>query len=188
MASMDTTSPAAAVAANKLVDHDDEDGVATTRHRRYDVFINHRGVDTKRTVARLLYERLRDGGVTSFLDNMSMRPGDHLEESIFDAVRECGVAVAIFSKHYCDSDYCLRELAALVEARKTIIPVFYDVEPSDLVLLNSGEYPPRDIERFRFALQEAKRTVGIGHASGYAELFARAAPLLTKLILWGFVH
>jgi hypothetical protein len=97
-------------------------------------------------VARLLYELLRDGGVTSFLDNMSMRPGDHLEESIFDAVRECGVAVAIFSKHYCDSHYCLRELAAMVEARKAIIPVFYDGEPSDLVLLDSGEYPPRDIE------------------------------------------
>jgi hypothetical protein len=49
MASMDTTSPAAAVAAaNKRVDYD-EYGVARTRPRRHDVFINHRGVDTKRT-------------------------------------------------------------------------------------------------------------------------------------------
>jgi hypothetical protein len=43
-------------------------------------------------------------------------------------------AVAIFSRHYCVSDYCLRELTTLDEARKTIIPVFYDVQPDDLVL------------------------------------------------------
>jgi hypothetical protein len=148
--------------------------------RRYDVFINHRGLDTKRTVARLLYDRLLDGGLRSFLDNMSMRPGDHLEESIFGAVRECGVAVAIFSRHYCDSDYCLRELAALVEARKTIVPVFYDVQPDDLVLpqelVDSSDYAPSDVERFRFALREARRTAGVGltydFTTGYACMHA----------------
>ncbi|TVU36827.1 hypothetical protein EJB05_18776, partial [Eragrostis curvula] len=168
--------------ARRVEYHDDDED---TKPKRYDVFINHRGADTKRTVARLLYdqlEHLSGGAIRSFLDNMSMRPGDHLEESIFGAVRECGLAVAIFSKRYCDSDYCLRELAALVEARKTIIPVFYDVQPSDLVLppelLESGEHPPRDIERFRFALREAKRTAGLGltydHATEYVPYYTPA--------------
>jgi hypothetical protein len=74
--------------------------------------------------------------------------------------------VAIFSRHYCDSDYCLRELAALVEARKTIVPVFYDVLPDDLVLpqelIDSNDYAPSDVERFRFVLRESRRTAGIG--------------------------
>jgi len=42
------------------------------------------------------------------------------------------VHVAIFSKHYADSDYCLDELCAMLESKKLIIPVFYDVSPSDL--------------------------------------------------------
>jgi hypothetical protein len=166
-------------------DYDEED--ASVHRRRYDVFINHRGVDTKRTVARLLYDRLEQvsgGRVRSFLDNMSMRPGDRLEERIDDAIRECGVAVAIFSKHYCDSEFCLHELAMLVEARKTIIPIFYDIKPSELILpeavVDSKEHLPRDIERFRFALRQAKYTVGLTYdsATGYM-----CAPLLELLSL-----
>jgi hypothetical protein len=156
---------------------DEEDLAGPGQRRRYDVFINHRGVDTKRTVARLIYDRLEQlsgGRVRSFLDNMSMRPGDRLEERIDDAIRECGVAVAIFSKHYCDSEFCLHELAMLVEARKVIIPIFYDIKPSELILpdavVDSKEHLPRDIERFRFALRQAKYTVGLTYdsATGYA--------------------
>jgi hypothetical protein len=82
--------------------------------------------------------------------------------------------VAIFSKHYCDSEFCLHELAMLVEARKVIIPIFYDIKPSEIILpeavVDSKEHLPRDIERFRFALRQAKYTVGLTYdsATGYA--------------------
>ncbi|PAN14491.1 hypothetical protein PAHAL_2G413400 [Panicum hallii] len=134
----------------------------------YDVFINHRGVDTKHNLARLLYDRLLQlsgGRVRSFLDNKSMRPGDRLGASIDEGIRQCKVAVAIFSKHYFDSDYCLHELASIVEARKVIVPIFYGIKPSELVLpqavVDCDAYTPRDIERFRLALREAKYTVGL---------------------------
>jgi hypothetical protein len=142
----------------------------------YDVFINHRGVDTKHNVARLLYDRLLQlsgGRVRSFLDNKSMRPGDRLEERINAGIGECKVGVAIFSKHYFDSDFCLHELASLVEARKVIIPIFYGIKPSELILpqdvVDSNAHAPRDIERFRLALREVKYTVGITYdpATGY---------------------
>ncbi|KAL5196519.1 hypothetical protein ABZP36_000031 [Zizania latifolia] len=163
----------------------DEEGLAG--EPRYDVFINHRGVDTKRTVARLLYDRLVVGGgggsgIRAFLDNMSMRPGDRLEDRISAAITDCAVAVAIFSPHYCDSEYCLRELAMLVESRKIIIPIFYDIKPSDLVLpqavVESTAHHPRDIERFKFALREVKNTVGLTYDSAtgdLAELVSSAA-------------
>ncbi|GJM91875.1 hypothetical protein PR202_ga08293 [Eleusine coracana subsp. coracana] len=179
----------------RVVDYDEDDfffaGDGRRRPAKYDVFINHRGLDTKRTVARLLYDRLDELSIRSFLDNQSMRPGDHLEHSIFGAVRDCSVAVAIFSKHYCDSDYCLRELAMLVDERKAIIPVFYDIEPADLVLpqelIDSKEYTPRDIERFRFALREARRTAGIGltydfTAGDMAELVSATANAVMERI------
>ncbi|KQK15682.1 hypothetical protein BRADI_1g24368v3 [Brachypodium distachyon] len=137
------------------------------RRRQYEVFINHRGLDTKRTVARLLYDRLAQCcGVRGFLDSVSMRPGDLLEERI----------------GYCDSEYCLRELAMLVESRKAIVPIFYDIKPSDLLLpqavAHRDAYLPRDLERFRFALRQAKSTVGLvfDSATGnMAELVSAAA-------------
>ncbi|KAL6856053.1 hypothetical protein ACP4OV_018855 [Aristida adscensionis] len=188
-ARLNASAPAEASAKRTLtavdVECDEEDATARRRATRYDVFINHRGADTKRTVARLLYDRLATvtgGGVRSFLDNMSMRPGDRLEECIFGAIRECRVGVAIFSPRYFESEYCLRELAALVEARKTIIPIFVDVKPYKLILpqavVDTGDYLPRDVERFRLALREAKYTVGLCYDSttgDMAELVSAAA-------------
>ena len=138
--------------------------------KKYDVFINHRGVDTKHNVARLLYDRLEHlsgGRVRSFLDSKSMRPGDRLHESINEGIRQCRVAVAIFSPRYFDSDFCLHELANIVESRKLLIPIFYGIKPSELILpqevVDSQTFMPRDIDRFRFALKEAKYTVGLTH-------------------------
>ncbi|MCP6606379.1 toll/interleukin-1 receptor domain-containing protein, partial [Klebsiella pneumoniae] len=86
------------------VDDDDQTSPPAARSSStYDVFINHRGVDTKHNVAHLLYDRiehLSGGRVRSFLDNKSMGPGDRLGESIDEGIRQCKVAVAIFSKRY----------------------------------------------------------------------------------------
>ncbi|KAL6657778.1 hypothetical protein ACP70R_005558 [Stipagrostis hirtigluma subsp. patula] len=176
---LDASAEAAETGTNgaRRVEYDEEEPAAGRRRPRYDVFINHRGVDTKRNVARLLYDRLQQlagGGVRSFLDSMSMRPGDRLNERIYEAIRECRVAVAIFSPRYFDSEFCLEELAAIVEARKIIIPIFYDIKPSELVLppavVDSKEHLPRDIERFRLALREVKYTVGLCHDSTTGDL------------------
>ncbi|XP_034581037.1 probable 2' cyclic ADP-D-ribose synthase BdTIR [Setaria viridis] len=177
---------------------DDEQKTKPGRRRRgamspaYDVFINHRGVDTKHNVARLLYDRLEHlsgGRVRSFLDNKSMRPGDRLGESIDEGIRQCKVAVAIFSKRYFDSEFCLHELASIVESRKVLIPIFYGIKPSELILpqevADSKAHAPRDIERFRLALQEAKYTVGLTYdpATGdLAELVYTAADAVMERI------
>ncbi|CAN6199473.1 unnamed protein product [Urochloa humidicola] len=167
-------------------------GGGGARAAPYDVFINHRGVDTKHNVARLLYDRLEHlsgGRVRSFLDNKSMRPGDRLEESINEGINQCRVGVAIFSQHYFDSDFCLHELASLVEARKVIIPIFYGIKPSELLLpeavVDSNAHAPRDIERFRLALREVKYTVGLTYdpATGdLAELVNKAANAVMERI------
>lgn len=142
----------------------------------YDVFINHRGADTRHTVARLLHDRLLQasgGRVRTFLDSVSMRPGDRLVERINQGMGQCKVAVAIFSERYLDSEFCLHELAALVEARKAIVPIFYGVKPSALVLPQAvvDAHAPRDVERLRAALRQAKYTVGLAYdpATGYVK-------------------
>ncbi|KAI4333703.1 hypothetical protein L6164_018476 [Bauhinia variegata] len=126
-----------------------------------DVFINHRSIDTKRTVASLLYDHLRRFNLRPFLDNKTMKPGDKLFDKINSAILECKIGVAILSPTYCESYFCLHELALLMETKKKVIPIFCDVKPSQLRIANDGKLSAEEIKRFNWALQEAKYTVGL---------------------------
>ncbi|KAH7544179.1 hypothetical protein JRO89_XS15G0122200 [Xanthoceras sorbifolium] len=126
-----------------------------------DVFINHRGIDTKRTVATLLYDHLCRLNLRPFLDNKNMKPGDKLFENINGAIRNCKLGVAVFSPTYCDSYFCLHELALIMESKKKVIPIFCDVKPSQLRVVDNGKCPKNEIRKFSWALEEAKYTVGL---------------------------
>ncbi|KAK3199105.1 hypothetical protein Dsin_022520 [Dipteronia sinensis] len=126
-----------------------------------DVFLNHRGIDTKRTVATLLYDHLSRLNLHPFLDNKNMKPGDKLFEKINAAIRECKVGVTVFSPNYCDSYFCLHELALIMESKKKVIPIFCDIKPSQLRVVDDGKCPKNEIRRFSLALEEAKYTVGL---------------------------
>ncbi|XP_042483526.1 TIR-only protein-like [Macadamia integrifolia] len=90
-----------------------------------------------------------------------MKPGDELLQNIEAVIRNCKVGVVIFCPNYCSSYFCLHELALMTEYQKKIIPIFYDVNPSDLVVVNDGSYPAKDLHRFRLELEQAKRRVGL---------------------------
>ncbi|CAL0309378.1 unnamed protein product [Lupinus luteus] len=126
-----------------------------------EVFINHRGIDTKRNIAGLLYDNLTRMKVKSFLDSMNMKPGDRLFDHIDAAIVGCKVGVAVFSPRYCDSYFCLHELALLMENKKRVVPIFFDVKPSQLLVKDNGTRSLKELQRFRFALEEAKNTVGL---------------------------
>nr|ABR17826.1 unknown [Picea sitchensis] len=101
-------------------------------HYSYDVFINHRGPDVKKTFASHLYRDLSKYGLKVFLDDPEMQPGDSLIRQIEGAVGTASVHVAVFSSRYAESRWCLVELLLMLKSGKTIIPVFYDVKPADL--------------------------------------------------------
>lgn len=127
-----------------------------------DVFINHRGIDTKRTVATLLYDHLSRLNIRAFLDNKNMKPGDKLFDNINTAARNCKVGVAVFSPTYCESYFCLHELALFMESKKKVIPIFCDIKPSQLRVVDNGKcWGNNEIEKFNWALEEAKYTVGL---------------------------
>ncbi|KAE8733234.1 Alpha-galactosidase 2 [Hibiscus syriacus] len=126
-----------------------------------DIFINHRGIDTKRTIAGLLHDHLFRLGKRPFLDSMNMKPGDKLFGKIDLAIRSCKLGVAIFSPNYCDSYFCLHELALLMESKKRVIPIFCDVKPSQLQVVDYGTRSAEQLKRFSWALEEAKYTVGL---------------------------
>ncbi|KAB2029533.1 hypothetical protein ES319_D05G170700v1 [Gossypium barbadense] len=126
-----------------------------------DIFINHRGTDTKKTIAGLLDDHFFRMGLRPFLDSKNMKPGDRLFEKIDPAIRGCKIGVAIFSPNYCDSYFCLHELALLIESKKRVIPIFWDVKPSQLQVVDYGTSSAEQLERFSWALEEAKYTVGL---------------------------
>jgi len=105
----------------------------------YEVFINHRGPDTKLSIAGHLYNHLHKLGVQVFLDQEEMEKGDFFTSQIAAAIQAASIHIAIFSPGYADSEWCLNELLLMMESegskesdRSTIIPIFYGVKPTDL--------------------------------------------------------
>ncbi|KAF8409317.1 hypothetical protein HHK36_005391 [Tetracentron sinense] len=151
--------------------------------RPCDVFISHRGIDTKRGVAGLLYNHLTQLNIHPFLDSKNMSPGDKLFQEINNAIRSCKVGVAVFSPHYCDSYFCLHEIATIMEHKKKVIPIFVDIKPSELRVMDNGVYPAKDVQKFNLALEEVKHTVGLTFHScngDWSDLITSASNIVMK--------
>ncbi|KAM6584552.1 hypothetical protein CsatB_011554 [Cannabis sativa] len=152
-----------------------------------EVFINHRGVDTKRSIATLLYDQLSWLNIPSFLDNKTMKPGDKLFDKIDSAIMGCKVGVAVFSPRYCDSYFCLHELALFAQTKKKVIPIFCDVKPSQLhVSLDNNQYSQEDLTRFAWAIEQAKNTVGLTFDSSkgnLADVVRKASNIVIRTLI-----
>ncbi|KAH0716074.1 hypothetical protein KY284_008979 [Solanum tuberosum] len=103
---------------------------------KYDVFLSFRGVDTRRTFMGHLYEGLKNRGIFTFQDDKRLENGDSIPEELLKAIEESRVALVIFSKNYATSRWCLNELVKIIECKEEkgliVIPVFYDVYPSEV--------------------------------------------------------
>ncbi|KAI3407447.1 uncharacterized protein J3R85_020989 [Psidium guajava] len=124
--------------------------------RQYEVFLSFRGPDTRLTFTDSLHAALVRAGIRVFRDDNELRVGEEFGGELLGAIAHSKIYVPIFSRGYAASKWCLRELASMVECRKrnervVFLPVFYDVEASD-VMLETGQY--------REALQEHERESG----------------------------
>jgi hypothetical protein len=82
----------------------------------YDVFLNHRGPDVKKTLASHIYLRLKQQGLAVFLDQQELQEGENMTPQIEGAIRTASVHVAIFSPRYAESSWCLKELEQMLES------------------------------------------------------------------------
>jgi hypothetical protein len=128
-------------------------GAAECKPHQYDVFINHRGPDVKKTFVAHLNAALRRDGYRPFLDAKSIRQGRHVFNSIDRALKGACVHVAIFSKRYAESKYCLNELCDMLNSNHVILPVFYGVNPEDLRWIDNGPFK----EGFQKHVQRGRR-------------------------------
>ncbi|XP_059076972.1 TMV resistance protein N-like [Cryptomeria japonica] len=110
-----------------------------TKKPCYDVFINHRGPDVKYTLASTLYTILTGMSLSVFLDSQELEYGDFLPRTIEAAMASASLHIAIFSKTYAESRWCLAELSFMLKSAAKIIPIFYHVDPSDLRCVHQGK-------------------------------------------------
>jgi hypothetical protein len=101
----------------------------------YDVFINFRGEDRRKTFVSHLYGALTNAGVNTFLDDEELRKGEEQGPAALKrAIEGSHISIVVLSPNYAQSRWCLNELVHIMECKKTygqmVIPVFYDVEPS----------------------------------------------------------
>lgn len=106
----------------------------------YDVFLNHYGRDVKSGFVAHLDDALRRSGLNPFLDKKSLVKGSLAFTSIDNALEVAKVHVAVVSKGYAKSKYCLNELVAMMRSGKPVIPIFYDVEPTHLRWVEKGPF------------------------------------------------
>eukprot|EP01018_Ginkgo_biloba_P020243 Gb_34049 [translate_table: standard] len=143
-------------------------------HPPYDVFLSHRGPDVKNTLASSLNSYFRVYRLRVFFDKDELYAGDMLADTIQDAIRTASVHVAIFSKGYAESRWCLDELHLMLESGAKIIPVFYDVHPLDLRWVERGlyadtfkrheekkRYDSQTLQRWKKALQDVSNISGL---------------------------
>ncbi|KAI4368175.1 hypothetical protein MLD38_016762 [Melastoma candidum] len=128
------------------------------------VFICHYGKETKKSIGSLLHQRFTKEQFGSFLDFKSLNLGENIPKKIREVILKCTTAIILFSPGFCSSKYCLNEVLMILEEKKPFIPIFWDIDPSELEAAledNKGHFPESDMENYRAAIKEVIDIGGI---------------------------
>ncbi|KAG5535870.1 hypothetical protein RHGRI_023592 [Rhododendron griersonianum] len=102
----------------------------------YDIFLSFRGKDTRKTFTDHLYVALVQAGCHTFRDDDEIVRGEDIESELQKAIEQSRISIVVFSKTYACSRWCLEELVKILHHKKTsrheVLPIFYDVDPSDV--------------------------------------------------------
>ncbi|XP_059429090.1 TMV resistance protein N-like [Corylus avellana] len=114
---------------------------SSTSPRPYDVFLSFRGSDTRQNFTAYLCKTLREKGIYTYMDD-KLRMGDEIGPKLLKAINESRIAIVVLSENYASSPWCLRELKKILECmetnQQTVIPMFYEVDPSDVRYQNKS--------------------------------------------------
>ena len=104
--------------------------------KKYDVFLNFRGEDTRKNIMGHLRDAFSEKGIEAFVDDDRLERGQFISPQLLQAIENSSCSVVILSANYASSTWCLDELVKILDCRRTkgqiVIPIFYHVEPSDV--------------------------------------------------------
>ncbi|KAI3683295.1 hypothetical protein L1987_83798 [Smallanthus sonchifolius] len=102
----------------------------------YDVFLSFRGADIRNSFTDHLYNALLEADIKTFLDDEEIETGEPLKPELESAIKSSRASIIVLSKNYASSTWCLDELVLILHQNQNcnqiVIPIFYDVEPTDI--------------------------------------------------------
>ncbi|KAF3969678.1 hypothetical protein CMV_006539 [Castanea mollissima] len=145
----------------------------THQLKKFDVFLNFRGEDTRFGFISHLYDALRLRGIHTFIDDKLPR-GEEISIELLKTIDNSMMSIIVFSENYASSTWCLDELVEIIECKKNgqlVQPIFYKVDPSKIRSQNGkfGEAlakherklkDSKKVERWRKALHETANISG----------------------------
>lgn len=142
----------------------------------WNVFLNFRGRDTRDNFTIHLYNALVKARIRTFMDDSGVEKGEKMSPKVEKTIKKSDMSIVVFSKNYASSRWRLDELVKIHKYWKrrkdhVILPVFYDVTPSD-VRRQSGSFE-KDFESHckRFGATKVKKwrasLIEVGNLSGY---------------------
>ncbi|XAR49182.1 hypothetical protein NMG60_11032283 [Bertholletia excelsa] len=104
----------------------------------YHVFLSFMVEEIGTRFADHLYTALDQAGFRTFKGNKDLMMGENINSQLQKAIQESRISIILLSKGYASSIRCLDELEMILQhknscsAHHQVIPVFYDVDPSDV--------------------------------------------------------
>ncbi|XP_073262841.1 disease resistance protein Roq1-like isoform X2 [Populus alba] len=141
----------------------------------YDVFLSFRGEDNRKNFTDHLYTALVQAGILTFQDHNEIPRGEEISKNLLKAIQESKIYIVVFSKGYASSRWCLNELVEILECKnrksgQIVLPVFYDIDPSD-VRKQTGSFAKAfdsHEERFKEKVKEWRKALEkAGNLSGW---------------------
>uniref|UniRef100_A0A6N2L7I2 ADP-ribosyl cyclase/cyclic ADP-ribose hydrolase n=1 Tax=Salix viminalis TaxID=40686 RepID=A0A6N2L7I2_SALVM len=139
---------------------------------KHDVFLNFRGPDTRNTFTSHLHKALCNKGVRVYIDD-ELERGKSIAPALLQSIEQSRISIAVFSETYASSSYCLDELVKMLECKESrgqvVLPVFYNVDPSDVEEQNDSFGEP--------VLRSASCAANMGKFLDWKEALTKAAGL-----------
>uniref|UniRef100_A0A7N2LCJ2 ADP-ribosyl cyclase/cyclic ADP-ribose hydrolase n=1 Tax=Quercus lobata TaxID=97700 RepID=A0A7N2LCJ2_QUELO len=97
----------------------------------FDVFLSFRGEDTRRGFVSHLHKALTQRCIRTFIDD-NLHRGENISDELLKTIENSSASIIVFSKNYASSSWCLDELSKIMKCSKKVLPVFYQVDPSEV--------------------------------------------------------
>ncbi|KAL1207621.1 Disease resistance protein RPS4 [Cardamine amara subsp. amara] len=98
------------------------------------VFVNFRGEELRDNFISHLETALEEDAIDFFIDN-KLVPSNPIE-TLYKEIEDSKIALAVFSKQYAESKWCLNELVKIMdnvnEDKLKVIPIFFNVKVDDV--------------------------------------------------------
>lgn len=107
---------------------------------KVDVFINFGGEVRGGFLSHLRHALARQS-IKCFIDDEETERTEtrkHVPAKVLHAISESKVAVVVLSENYASSSWCLNELVEIMKAKSMMVPVYYEVDISDVQYLKGS--------------------------------------------------